>query len=358
MADTNRPGAQLQNQPPPFTNRAPSISTTRTNPPPALPLTNQGTSGVPVAPTLNTNLVPRVHQRDATAQTIEGFPRPARDVLEAQIVLDREGFSAGAIDGVMGFQTRAALRAYQREWSLPETADLDPGTKAELLLDKPPLTTYMVTTNDLVRLQPVSATWVGKSRQTALDYETILELVAEKSHAHPALIKKLNPSINWTNVSPGTLVQMPDPSRPEDRARASWITIKLSEKVLQVYDLEANLLAHFPCSIAQRVEKRPVGDLRIEVVIPDPDYTFNPEVFPESAEARKLKRRLVIAPGPNNPVGIAWIGLDKPGYGIHGTPAPEQVGRTESHGCFRLANWNAERLVKMVTVGTPVYVKP
>jgi lipoprotein-anchoring transpeptidase ErfK/SrfK len=258
----------------------------------------------------------------------------------------------------MGYQTRAALRAYQKEWSLPETAELDAGTKAELVLEKPPLATYLVSSNDLARLQPISPTWVGKSRQTALDYETVLELVAEKSHAHPALLKKLNPAINWTNVSSGTLVQVPDPSGPEMKLRASWITIKLSEKVLQVYDAEANLIAHFPCSIAQRVEKRPVGDLRIEVVIPNPDYTFNPEVFPESAEARKLRNRLIIAPGPNNPVGVAWIGLDKPGYGIHGTPGPEQVGRTESHGCFRLANWNAERLITLVAVGTPVYVKP
>ena len=78
--------------------------------------------------------------------------------------------------------------------------------------------------------------------------------------------------------------------------------------------------------------------------------------FPESAEAQQLGRKLILPPGPNNPVGLAWIGLSKPGYGIHGTPAPEQVGRTESHGCFRLANWNAEYLVKLVSVGTPVRI--
>lgn len=364
MPQTNRPSPQ-------FTNHSTLPAVTNFPAPPSAPLatnaipavsggnTNAFTPLYPPAPTLNTNLAQRVHPRESTAPLgIEGYPRAIRDVLEAQIVLDREGFSPGSIDGVMGSQTRAALRAYQKEWSLPETGELDPGTKAELVLEKPPLATYLISSNDLARLQPVSATWVGKSRQTALDYETIVELVAEKSHAHPTLIRKLNPAINWTNISSGTLVQVPDPSGPESKLRASWITIKLSEKVLQAYDAEANLIAHFPCSIAQRVEKRPVGDLRIEVVIPNPDYTFNPEVFPESAEARKLRNRLVIAPGPNNPVGVAWIGLDKPGYGIHGTPLPEQVGRTESHGCFRLANWNAERLLKLVLVGTPVYVKP
>jgi lipoprotein-anchoring transpeptidase ErfK/SrfK len=93
-------------------------------------------------------------------------------------------------------------------------------------------------------------------------------------------------------------------------------------------------------------------------VAPNPNYTFDPAVFPESPEARALGRKLILPPGPNNPVGVAWIGLDKSGYGIHGTPKPEDVGRTESHGCFRLANWNAELLLKMVGVGTPVLVEP
>ena len=125
---------------------------------------------------------------------------------------------------------------------------------------------------------------------------------------------------------------------------------------MQVFGEQTNLLAHFPCSIAQKVDKRPVGELRVAVVAPDPDYTFDPAVFLESPEARQLSTKLILPPGPNNPVGAAWIGLDKPGYGIHGTPNPEQVGKTESHGCFRLANWNAQWLLKVVRIGTPVYV--
>jgi lipoprotein-anchoring transpeptidase ErfK/SrfK len=107
------------------------------------------------------------------------------------------------------------------------------------------------------------------------------------------------------------------------------------------------------------VDKRPLGEeLHITAIAPNPNYTFDPAVFPESAEAQQLGRKLILQPGPNNPVGTVWLSLDKPGYGIHGTPKPEEVGRTESHGCFRLANWNAEFLLKLVTVGTLVSVEP
>jgi len=281
-----------------------------------------------------------------------------RDVFEAQLALARQGISSGSLDGLIGPQTRAALRAFQRKKRLPAGGELDPATRERLLLNVPPYTNYTVTASDLSRLQPVNPTWLGKSQQTVLDYETILELVAEKGHSHPNLVRRLNPAINWANVTAGTIVRLPEIVYTNDSAKAAFVTISLSGKVLEAFDAETNLLAHFPCSIAQRVEKRPIGELHVAVIAPNPDYTFNPNVFPESAEARQLNTRLVLPPGPNNPVGVAWIGLDKPGYGIHGTPGPEQVGRTESHGCFRLTNWNAEYLARLAWVGMPVYVEP
>jgi len=273
------------------------------------------------------------------------FPRPTRDVLEAQIALARRAISSGSIDGVFGPQTRAALLAFQH-------------TRTVLTLDAAALTNYVVTTNDLGRLQPIQPSWVGKSQQSCLDYENILELVAEVGHASPRLIRRLNPQVDWTNVAPGLSVTLPAVSYPPARVKAGFVVISLSERRLQAFDAETNLLAHFPCSIAAKVEKRPEGELHVIAVAPNPDYTFNPEVFPESPEAQQLKSKLILPPGPNNPVGTAWISLDKPGYGMHGTPNPEQVGRTESHGCFRLANWNADYLVKLTWVGMPVRVEP
>ena len=286
------------------------------------------------------------------------FPRPVQSVFEAQLALARLGISSGSLDGVIGPQTRSALRAFQRQQRLPISGELDPAIRERLLLTTPPYAAYTVTTNDLARLQPLSSTWLGKSRQTALDYETILELAAEQAHSHPNLIRQLNASVDWKDVAAGTVLQVPDAACTNGGAKAAFATISLSGRTLEAFDATTNLLAHFPCSIAQRVEKRPVGELHVAVIIPNPNYTFNPDVFPESPEAQQIKTKLVLPPGPNNPVGVAWIGLDKPGYGIHGTPSPELVGRTESHGCFRLANWNAEHLLRLAWIGMPVYVEP
>lgn len=286
------------------------------------------------------------------------FPRAVRDFFEAQIALDRQGISSGSIDGRPGFQTRAAIQAFQQQEHLPVTGQLDAGTKAKLILTSTPWTSYAIASNDFVRLQPLSRTWLGKSQQSALDFETVLELVAEKSHAHPILIRRLNPDVNWTNIPAGRAVFVPDTARSNAPAKAAFITISLSGKVLEAFDAETNLLAHFPCSIAHQFEKRPVGELHVAAIAPNPNYTFDPDTFPESPDARELNRKLILPPGPNNPVGTVWISLDKPGYGIHGTPNPEQVGRTESHGCFRLANWNAEYLLKLVWMGLPVRVEP
>lgn len=326
---------------------------------PLVPRTNIVISRHSVSPLPVTNAPSLQHSNTPVIQSSNSapsFPRPVQNPFEAQIALIGQGISPGSIDGAVGSQTRAAITAFQWQQGENATGQLDTATKNQLALENPPYTTYTVTSGDLARLQPVAATWLGKSQQSALDYETILELVAEKTFAHPNLIRRLNPNVDWTNIVAGTTLQVPNAVYPENPGKAAWLTIHLSAKTLEAFDSDTNLIAHFPCSIAKRVEKRPVGLLRVVVVAPNPNYTFDPDVFPESAEARQIGHKLVLPPGPNNPVGVAWIGLDRPGYGIHGTPRPEDVGRTESHGCFRLANWNAEFLLKLITVGTPVYV--
>jgi lipoprotein-anchoring transpeptidase ErfK/SrfK len=258
----------------------------------------------------------------------------------------------------MGPQTRAAFRAYQMKFGLPVTGELDAATRGRMILENPPFTQYVVTYEDVGRLRPMSDTWLGKSRQDRLDYESVLELVAEMGKCYPNFLRHLNPEVRWEEIQAGAAVKLPHATYPVVERPAAFARIYLNDRVLQAFDINTNLLAHFPCSIAAHAAKRPLGRLEVAAVAEHPNYTFNPVIFPESAEGRELGRKLVVPPGPNNPVGVAWIGLNQPGYGIHGTPEPEKVGRTESHGCFRLANWNAEYLLKMVWVTMPVYVEP
>jgi len=235
---------------------------------------------------------------------------------------------------------------------------LDDATRAQMLLNQPPLGTHVVSADELQGLQPVPETWLGKSQAARMAYATVLELVAEKAWSYQSFIRKLNPNLDWTAVTAGTPIRVPNVRLPRFTGKASQVRIYLAERLLQAFDAEERLMVHFPCSIGASVDKRPVGELHVVVVAHDPEYTFDPEVFPESEEGRMLGRRLRIPPGPNNPVGEAWIGLNLPGYGIHGTPDPEKVGRTESHGCFRLANWNAQVLIRLVWEGMPVIIKP
>jgi lipoprotein-anchoring transpeptidase ErfK/SrfK len=291
------------------------------------------------------------------AESVPAFvPQPITDWLAAQVELHRRGFSCGSLDGVRGLQTATALKAWQKNEGLRETGDLDRVTKEALLLTAPVLTEYTFDVVDLASTRPVPDTWLGKSQADALVHGSALEMIAERFRANPKLIMKLNPGVDWDNILPGTSLTVPSAVPEIPAGRVARLHIYLDEHVLQAVDETGRVLFHCPVSIARNVEKRPVGELHVVVVIPDPNYTFDPEVFPEVPEGKELGRRLIIPPGPNNPVGVAWIGLDRTGYGIHGTPDPEKVGRTESHGCFRLANWDARMLLQLAWTGLPVMV--
>ena len=288
-------------------------------------------------------------------------PRLPRDVFEAQVALARDAICPGAIDGAWGGQTRNAVAAFQQKHGLRVTCQLDNPTRDALKLREQPLRHYVVTEDDIARLRPWPQGWVQRSELDHMGYSTVLEAVSERHFTHPNHLKRLNPQVEWTAIKPGTRLVVPNiRPRAAPASRPEYILISLSAKTLQLYDASDNLLAHFPCSIARRVEKRPVGELSILTVAPNPNYTFNPETFPDSPEAQKVGRKLILQPGPNNPVGTAWIALSAGdgSYGIHGSPEPEKIGRTESSGCFRLANWNAEYLLPLVRTGMLVRVEP
>lgn len=282
---------------------------------------------------------------------------PFRSIMAMQARLDGCNFSCGCIDGVIGRRTRDAIAAWMGKPDEPVGEDDVLAAVNALGGAAGAFAVHEVTDEDAAGLTPLPATWAGKAGMASLGYETVLERLAEKYHATQGAIRRLNPGVQFPNPAAGVLLAVPKPF-PAPAEHAVRLSISLERKLIRAYDVNARLVASFPCSIAAKLEKRPTGELRVVNVAENPNYTFDPALFPEDPETRKLSGRLLIPWGPNNPVGTVWIGLDRPGYGIHGTPNPEDVGKTHSHGCFRMANWNAEKLLRMITIGTPVNIEP
>lgn len=284
--------------------------------------------------------------------------RPVANTIELQVALAREGFSPGSIDGAVGGQTRQALGAYQRTHRLPPTGEFDAATRASLKVHDPIYSRVALTEADFARIDPPLTSWKERGTRPRMAYHSILEMVAEKSQSDPDLIRQLNPELDFSALRPGIEVIAPHMPTVRVRGSAQHLRISLGERSLQAFDAKERVIFHCPVSIARRVDKRPSGELRVEVKVADPNYTFNPAILSATAVREGITEKFIIQPGPNNPVGSVWIGLNLPSYGIHGTPEPEKIGRTESSGCFRLANWNAETLLPLVRIGTPVFVEP
>ena len=218
--------------------------------------------------------------------------RPVESWLEAQIELSRRGFSCGPIDGVGGAQTGAALRVFQLANGLEPNGRLDTATLALLQLTAPAFFVRSLSAEDLAALQPVSATWLGKSEQSALAFETALEAIAERYHAHPNLVRKMNPEVDWSAVTPKTAITVPAIERAFRNIKAARIHIRLEARTLQAHDADGGLIAHFPVSIARRVDKRPVGELKVMVIAPDPNYTFDRFI---EGDCNRLARSAAVA---------------------------------------------------------------
>lgn len=291
----------------------------------------------------------------------ERLPPPGRAIentVELQIALARNGFSPGSIDGKMGEQTKQALAAFQESRDLEATGEFNPSTHEWLRIEEPTHAYIELTATALAKLTPKPSSWRERGELAHFGYHTALEMVAEKTCADPDYIRSIIPQADWSGLRAGDRVLAPLASSYRIGQKIGRIEIELEKRQLRAFDASGHLVFHCPVSIARNVAKRPVGELEIKVRVENPNYTFNPDILSATAEREGLTKKFIIQPGPNNPVGTVWLGLNRPSYGIHGTPVPEKVGRTESSGCFRLANWNAETLLAATEVGTPVHVLP
>ena len=284
--------------------------------------------------------------------------RAINGTAELQIALARVGFSPGSIDGASGTQTQAALLAYQTSHGLPRSGAFDADTAQLLQIQEPVFTTRRLGTADFAAVGRKPQSWRARGELDRMRYNSLLEMVAEQAQCDPDYIASLNPGINWDQLDTGNNVRIPHVPPFRVHQAAAYIQITLAKRTLRVFSADHRLLFHCPVSIARRVDKRPSGELRVKVRVDQPNYTFNPAILTSTAQREGITQKFIIQPGPNNPVGTVWIGLNLPSYGIHGTPEPEKVGRTESSGCFRLANWNAQTLLDAVHLNMPIYVEP
>ena len=286
------------------------------------------------------------------------LPFSFRQIIALQTLLDRQNFSCNCADGKLGSRSHAALRAFQKARGLMVTGEPNAATLAALGDLGNTFTSYTITADDHAQLTQNPTTWVGRSQATRLGYQTILEALAERGHATQQAIRDLNPQVTiWPDPPAGTTLTIPDVGPAAKLSHAARIRISIGGKLVRVFDATGGQLAQFPCSIARDPKKREPCEISVAVIAPNPNYTFDPALFSEEPESASITTKLIIPPGPRNPVGSAWVGLSKTGYGMHGTPKPEDIGKTESHGCFRMANWNAQKLLRMVEIGTPVIVE-
>lgn len=277
------------------------------------------------------------------------------DPLALQVFLDRQGFSPGVIDGKPGRNTDRALAQLLAARSAAGCEAL-----SSLGLDPTQTTTeYPITSEDVTGpFVPVPEQLVQQAALPQLGYSSAIERIAERFHTSPALLEKLNPGLNWEagtslvvpNVEPFDERVKPQPATPPAAARIEVDTTG----TLRAVRRDGTVIFVAPVSSGSEHDPLPVGTWKVTGVSWLPKFHYNPKLFWD-AEATDVKS--TIQPGPNNPVGVVWIDINVPHYGIHGTPEPTRIGYTQSHGCVRMTNWDAARLAALVGVNTPVVFK-
>jgi lipoprotein-anchoring transpeptidase ErfK/SrfK len=299
---------------------------------------------------------PRLDQHAIESATFsDSLPRGDRAsplLVKIEVLLDRAHFSPGQIDGRLGENVKKALAAYAEAHALPAPSPLGKQIVAALAADtRPILTTYVLTEADLNG--PFTANVPAKMEQMQgmkwVGYRNAKEALAEKFHVSEPLLAQLNPSIGLDH--PGQTIVVPNVLVDDGQQPVTRIEVDGNRQTVSAYAQSGQLVAFYPATVGSEEKPSPTGTLKIVSIDRNPHYRYNPKY---RFKGIKSQKPFEIGPGPNNPVGLVWIGLSAEGYGIHGTPDPSRVSKSESHGCVRLTNWDALALAASVKKGVPV----
>ena len=291
-----------------------------------------------------------------------------RDLFHAQVLLDASGYSPGSIDGKEGSSFKQALRGFQLAHGLDENGVLDTPTRQALLkVGRAAMVAVKLGPDDVksTYVYPLPKDPEKQYKLPFLGYRNMLEKVAERYHSTPATVVALNGP--EALIGPGQTLKLPNvvpisrdyAGTHPDGARVmnllnvdarqphgDYIVVDKSEGALKVFDASDQLVAQFPVTTGSTHDPLPIGKWKVTTYAFLPPFHYQPNLFWDAKDNAKEHR---LAPGPNGPVGVAWLDLTKEHYGIHGTPEPSTIGKTESHGCIRMTNWDVMRLARIMT---------